>query len=109
LLEAAKAKAFNAMRALRSFASVLNVSVGDVSISVDPEVGDLELDLADLFLRIGEAAKAGGRAWTLLVDEVQYLSVKELSAIIVAIHRVNQKSLPVMFWCRPSSGCRFIR
>ena len=91
------------MRALRSFASVFNVSVGDVSISVDPEVGvadsgDLELDLADLFLRIGEAAKAGGRAWTLLVDEVQYLSVKELSAINVAIHRVNQKSLPVMFF-----------
>ena len=91
------------MRALRSFASVFNVSVGDVSISVDPEVGvadsgDLELDLADLFLRIAEAAKAGGRAWTLLVDEVQYSSVEELSAINVAIHRVNQKSLPVMFF-----------
>lgn len=103
LLETAKTKAFNAMRALRSFASAFNISVGDVSISVDPEVGvadsgNLELDLADLFLRIGEAARAGGRAWTLLVDEVQYLNEKELSAIIVAIHRVNQKGLPVMFF-----------
>jgi hypothetical protein len=38
------------------------------------------------------------QAWTLLIDEVQYLAESELSALIVSIHRVNQKQLPIMFF-----------
>lgn len=103
LIENAKAKAHSALRALRSFASVFKVGVGDISISVDAEAGaadsgNLEYDLSDLFIRIGEAAQSAGTAWTLLIDEVQYLSPEELSALIVAIHRVNQKRLPVIFF-----------
>jgi len=103
LVEAARTKAFNAMRALRAFASVFKVKVGDVSIEVDPEPGvadsgNLEYDLTDLFLRIGEAAKAAGRAWTLFVDEIQYLTEEELAALIVSLHRVSQKNLPVMLF-----------
>jgi hypothetical protein len=103
LTEAAKEKTYNAMRALRAFASVFKISVGDVSISVDPEPGvadsgNLEYDLADLFIRIGEAAKAAGKAWSLLVDEVQYLTEGELAAVIVSMHRVSQKGLPVLFF-----------
>ena len=76
--ESAKAKAHQALRALRSFASAFKLSYGDASISVDPEVGiadsgDMEADLPELFVRVGEAAKAAGKAWTLLIDEVQYL------------------------------------
>lgn len=102
-VESAKAAVHSATRALRGFASVFKISIGDVSISVDPEKGvadsgNLEYDLIDLFVRIGEAAKAAGKAWTLLIDEVQYLTDKELAALIVAIHRVNQKQLPVMFF-----------
>lgn len=101
--ESAKHHAHNAMRALRSFASVFEVRMGDFSLSVDPETGiadsgNLEFDLSDLFIRIGETAKADGRAWTLLIDEVQYLAEDELAALIVAVHRVNQKQLPVMFF-----------
>lgn len=103
LVEAAKAKAHSAMRALRSFASVFKVGVGDISIAVDPEAGsadsgNLEYDLSDLFIRIGEAAQHANTAWTLLIDEVQYLSEEELSALIVAIHRANQKRLPIIFF-----------
>ena len=102
-IEKAKATAHAAMSALQGFASVFKVSVGDLSISVDPETGTadsgiLEYDLCDLFIRIGEAAHSGGKAWTLLIDEIQYLSGNELAALIVAIHRVNQKQLPVMFF-----------
>lgn len=101
--ENAKAKAHQALRALRSFASAFKLSYGDTSISVDPEVGvadsgDLEADLPELFVRIGEAAKAAGRAWTLLIDEVQYLRSEDLAALIVALHKVNQKVLPVLFF-----------
>jgi hypothetical protein len=51
-----------------------------------------------LFVRVGEAAKAAGKAWTLLIDEVQYLRSEDLAALIVSLHRVNQKSLPVLFF-----------
>jgi DNA-binding CsgD family transcriptional regulator len=103
LIESAKAKTHAALRSLRSFASAFKVVVGDVSISVDPQPGSadsgiLEYDLIDLFFAVGEAATAAGRAWTLLIDEVQYLSKAELSALIVAIHRMNQKGLPILFF-----------
>jgi len=102
-IQSAKAAAHTAMRTLRGFAGVFKLSVGDVSISVDPEPGsadsgNLEYDLSDLFCSVGLAAKAANTAWTLLIDEVQYLSADELSALIVSIHRVNQKQLPVMFF-----------
>ena len=101
LTESAKAAAHTAMRALRGFASAFKISVGDFEVSADPEPGsadsgNIEYDLTDLFLRIGEAAKAAGRGWVLLIDEVQYLSSDELGALIVAIHRINQKALPIL-------------
>lgn len=99
----AKAKAHQALRALRSFASAFKLAYGDLSISVDPEIGvadsgDIEADLSELFMRVGEAAKAAGKAWTLLIDEVQYLRSADLAALIVAIHKVNQRDLPVLFF-----------
>lgn len=103
LVEAAKAKAHDATKALRSFASVFTIQMGDFSISVDPEPGvadsgNLEYDLADLFVAVGKAAKAAGKGWCLLVDEVQYLKEDELAALIVAIHKISQKQLPVLFF-----------
>ncbi len=102
-VEGAKAAAYRALRALRGFASVFKIKIGDVSISIDPEPGladsgQLELDLSDLFLRVGEAARAANSVWALLIDEVQYLDEKELAALIVAIHRATQKSLPILFF-----------
>ena len=99
----ARAKVHQALRALRSFAAAFKLSYGDASISVDPEVGvadsgDMEADLPELFVRIGEAARAAGKAWTLLIDEVQYLRTQDLAALIVALHKVNQKGLPVLFF-----------
>lgn len=102
-IESAKSSVHAAMRTLRGFASAFKISVGDISISVDPEPGsadsgNLEYDLSDLFCSVGVAAQSAQKAWTLLIDEVQYLSEEELSALIVSIHRVNQKQLPVMFF-----------
>ncbi len=102
-VETAKTATYSALRALRSFAGTFKVNVGDFEIAVDPEPGvadsgNLEFDVTELFLKIGEAAKAAGRGWVLLIDEVQYLSAEELGALIVAIHRVNQKALPVILF-----------
>lgn len=103
LTEQAKAKTHQALRALRSFASAFKLSYGEATLSVDPEVGvadsgDLESDLPELFVSVGEAAKAAGKAWTLLIDEVQYLRPEDLAALIVALHKISQKELPILFF-----------
>ena len=103
LTEQAKAKTHSALRALRSFASAFKFTYGEATMSVDPEVGvadsgDLGSDLPELFIRVGEAAKAAGKAWTLLIDEVQYLRPVDLAALIVALHKISQKELPVLFF-----------
>ena len=103
LVESAKDKVFKATRALRSFATAFKISMGDFAVSVDPsegtaDSGNLEYDLQDLFVAVGDAAKAAGKGWCLLIDEVQYLKSDELAALIVAIHRIGQKQLPVIFF-----------
>jgi hypothetical protein len=100
-IEGAKAAAITALRALRGFASVFKISLGDVEIGVEAEPGvadsgDLENDLAEMFEAIGKAAQAAGKGWVLLIDEVQYLGDDELAAVIVAVHRMSQRNLPVM-------------
>jgi hypothetical protein len=103
LVESAKATTHTAMRVLRSFVGAFRVTMGDVSLSVDPtpgtaDSGILEFDLTELLTSVGYAARDGQRAWTLLIDEIQYLSSEELSALIVAIHRINQKKLPIILF-----------
>lgn len=102
-VEAAKAKAIVALGALKSMASKFKVTMGDISIAYDPEPGVadsgiIEEDLTDLFLLVGQAAAASNRGWAVLIDEVQYLKKEDLSALIVALHRIGQKGLPVIFF-----------
>ncbi len=102
-IEAAKSLTHTALSALRGFASVFKIEYGDVSIAVDAEPGladsgNLEMDVTELFVRVGEASKAAKKGWTLLIDEVQYIKKEELSATIVALHRTTQKGLPVKFF-----------
>lgn len=103
IMEDAKKLAQDGMRALRSFGAIFKINIEEFSIGIDPEPGvadsgNLEYDLIDLFLRIGAAAKAAGRGWALFIDELQYLSDAELGALIVAIHRVNQRQLPIIMF-----------
>ncbi len=102
-VENAKRYAHKAMRALKGFAAAFKISVGDVSLAVDPEAGiadsgNLEMDICDLFVMVGNAAKAAGKVWTLCIDEMQYLSEAELASLIMAIHRANQKQLPILLF-----------
>ena len=88
---------------LRSFIGAIKFSVGEVSIGldIDPEKGsadsgDLEIDLPNLFVAIGEAAEDRKSAVAILIDEMQYLSRKELGALIMAMHKMQQRQLPVV-------------
>ena len=102
-VEAAKELTRKAFRGLATFAKGFKVDIGGVEASFDLGDGlfvsnDLEAELPELFLSIGRAAKAAGRPLVLLLDEIQYLSKGDLSALIVALHRVSQKQLPVAFF-----------
>ena len=92
-----------ALRVLRSFVGAIKFKIGDfdVWLGVPPEIGsadsgDLENDLSALLVALGEAAKSMGMAVVLTIDELQYLSETELSALIMAVHRLSQQSLPVI-------------
>jgi hypothetical protein len=101
---AAKHIAGRGLKGLRNFASVFKIDVAGVEIGVEAEdsepgfadSGDIQYDLPDLFEVIGQAAQAAGKGWVLLIDEVQYLSESDLSALIVAIHRMSQEGLPIL-------------
>jgi hypothetical protein len=97
----AKDKARRALMVLKSFLSGLKVTVNDIEIGIDAEAGtadsgDIEADLPELMLALAEAAAASKTAVAILIDEMQYLSEKEFSSLIMSIHRINQYSLPVI-------------
>ncbi|HEX8363034.1 MAG TPA: ATP-binding protein [Longimicrobium sp.] len=101
--ERAKDLALRGLGVLRSFASAFKVALGGVDIEVKAEEGvadsgDLEADLPALLIAAGEAAAAAGSGVAILIDEVQYLSARDLSALIVAMHRISQRSQPVVLF-----------
>jgi hypothetical protein len=91
------------LRVLRSFLGMLKVTYEDVSIGldVDPEQGsadsgDLEIDLPALFVAVAEAAEERKAAIAVLIDEIQYFNQKELGALIMAMHKMQQRQLPLV-------------
>ena len=96
-------KAKRGLRVLRSFIGALKVTMGEVTfgLDIDPQVGtadsgDLEIDLPSLFVAVAEAAEERQAAIAILIDELQYFSGPELSALIMAMHRVQQLQLPLV-------------
>ncbi len=90
-----------ALRTLKSFASAFKISFQGADIGLDPEIGyadsgDLEEDLPVLLVAIAEAAFARHAAVLVVMDEMQYLNENELSALIMAMHRIAQKQLPLV-------------
>ena len=100
-IEATRDSAKRALRALAGFAK-LKVTYGDVAFGIDlqPEAGladsgDLDTDLGELLVAVGEAAKDRGTALVLFVDELQYVKEDQLASLISALHGANQRQLPV--------------
>lgn len=88
---------------LKSFIGAVTVKVSEVEFGLDIEPergtadsGDLEVDLSNLFIAVAEAAQDRKTAIALLIDEIQYLSEKELSALIMAMHKMQQLQLPLV-------------
>ena len=99
----AKDYAVRGLRALAGFASKLKVTYGDIEVGFDydPEPGladngDLEHDLQALIEQVGLAAKSANTALAIFVDELQYVEEAQLAALITAMHRTEQRQLPVV-------------
>ena len=81
----------------------LKVTVGDVTLGLDiePETGaadsgDLEIDLPNLLVAVAEAAEERKSSVAVLIDELQYFNQKELGALIMGMHRLQQRQLPLV-------------
>ncbi len=96
-------KVKRSLRVLKSFLLAVKVTVGDMEFALDapPEIGSadsgqLDSDLADVFVAVGEAAAECETAVAIIIDELQYLQEAELSALIMAVHKISQEGLPLI-------------
>jgi hypothetical protein len=87
---------------LRSFQITVSPEGGLIGSlgGVDPlegvaDSGNLSDDLTDVFVAIGQAAQEHGKAVVFILDEVQFLNLREFEALIAALHKTVQRRLPV--------------
>lgn len=102
-VQAAKEAAVRALRALSGFAKSLKGGYQDIEVDFDydPEPGladngDLEGDLVTLLTQVGEAARHESSVLVIFIDNLQYVAEPEMVALVAALHRVSQLSLPII-------------
>lgn len=88
---------------LKSFISGVRLSVDGYEFGLDidseqgtADSGDLEIDMPNLFMAVAEAAEERRAPAAILIDEIQYLRPSELSALIMAMHKMQQQQLPLV-------------
>lgn len=104
IIESARSAIQNLMTTLRHFS--ITYSPEDQSFSLSPTDSEISFampknfpeDLTDVFLALGNAALKSKKTICFFIDEIQYLRKEELEALANAIHRVNQKRLPIMIF-----------
>tara|TARA_R110002096_G_scaffold206192_11_gene392416 strand:- start:1009 stop:2184 length:1176 start_codon:yes stop_codon:yes gene_type:complete len=102
-LKSAKEKINRGLAILKSFISSVKVTFDDVSIGLDIEPekgsadsGDLEIDLPQLLAAVAAAATDTKTGVAIIIDELQYFSQEELSALIMSMHKMQQRQLPLV-------------
>jgi len=71
----------------------LSIDVSAIAGTADS--GDIEEDLTELLLEVGDAARAGGTGVVYLVDEMQNLEQVAMGALCMAFHKLAQQQLTV--------------
>ena len=101
-----KAEAFTqkAKEIIKSFTITFSPKDGNLTAALQNTDDDFEVitnlsdGLTDVFVALGNAANKSENTICFFIDEIQYLKRDELEALINAIHRVNQKRLPIMIF-----------
>lgn len=102
-VERAKAFLKKAVGVVKAFRVQYAPEANEFSFGLDVDAldgsantGVFNEDLVQLFIALGELAKEAGCLVCFFIDEIQYLQEDELNALIMALHRSNQKDLPIM-------------
>jgi len=102
-LSGAGEKVRQGLGVLKSFINAVKVKVGDLEFGLDIDAesgaadsGDIEIDLPNLFVAVAEAAEERKAAVAVLIDEIQYFNINEISALIMAMHKMQQRQLPLV-------------
>jgi hypothetical protein len=89
-----------ALGILKSFSYTLpdgtSIALDVDAVAGSADSGILSEDTADLLTAVGEAARDRQSGVLIAIDELQYLDGEELGALISAIHRTVQLSLPII-------------
>ncbi len=97
-----KERGRRAAAVLRSFQITISAQ-GELTAGlagVDPaeglaDSGNLADDLTDVFVALGQAAEEHGKGVVFILDEVQFLNLREFEALIAALHKTVQRRLPI--------------
>lgn len=102
-LSGAGDKVRRGLAVLKSFINGIKIKAGEFEFGLDIEgeqgaadSGDIEVDLPNLLLAVAEAAEERKTAVAIFIDEIQYFSLDEISALIMAMHKMQQKQLPLV-------------
>jgi hypothetical protein len=73
-------------------------------LDVDPtpgraDSGQLDLDLQDVLVELGETARQAQAGVVFFFDEMQFAEKRDLEALLAAFHRIGQRGLPVALVC----------
>lgn len=90
------------LKAVFASFSATVTSQGEIQFGFEVELargaadsGHLETDLVDAFVELGAAAAQNETGVSIFLDELQLADRQSLEALVAAIHRANQKALPV--------------
>lgn len=98
--ERMKARGAKALEVVQAFSELIpgdsKLNFTDIAKATGiADSGDIEEDLSELMIEIGQVAAAGKTGVLFLLDEMQNLDDASLTAICMAFHRLSQKKLPV--------------
>ena len=108
---AARNKVKRGLAVLRSFIGGLKVTINDVTYGLDiepergaPDNGDLEIDLPNVFVALGEAAENRNTALAILIDKISTLRIKNLLRSSWRCTRFSNNSFRL---CSLERACQF--
>ncbi len=93
------ARIVRALGVLKAFSMKLpdgtELSIDVEAIRGPADSGDLATDLAGLFVEMGEVARDHSTGVLITIDELHYVSLSTLEALIMGLHRASQLRLPI--------------
>jgi len=71
------------------------LSIDVVAVSGPADSGDLATDLSGLFIELGEVARDHDTGVLITIDELHYVTLSVLEALVMGLHRAAQLRLPI--------------